>query len=248
MRDTSKQRPDASIAGSGKLAGGVYGKVRIAGSGSVDGDLEAGEVSISGSGNLGGSVKAEKLSTAGSCSIRGDVEVRVIKSSGSIKVEGGIVARSIKVFGSHRVGGSVRAEEVKVAGIIKVEGDVEAERFEASGAFHVSGLINADQVEIELDGIGSSARDIGGSEIEVTSRRSFSRLFHRRGRLEVESIEGDNIYLEATNAQVVRGKRVRIGDGCRIDTVEYTESLEVSPNATVSSRVKTGDSSSIQAN
>ncbi len=57
--------------------------------------------------------------------------------------------------------------------------------------------------------------------------------------LDVELIEGDDVSLEATNAQIIRGKRVKVGDRCRIDTVEYSESLEVSPKATVQRQVKT---------
>ena len=49
----------------------------------------------------------------------------------------------------------------------------------------------------------------------------------------------DDISLEATDAQIVRGTRVKVGNGCRIDTVEYSESLEVSPRATVQNRIKT---------
>ena len=175
--------------------------------------------------------------------MRGNVKTGVFKSSSSVKVEEGIAARSIKAAGSHQSGSSVKAEDITIAGSYRVEGDVEAERFEIDGTFRVSGLINADKIEIELDGSGSSAREIGGSEVEVRSHSSFFRLFggRRHSRLEVDSIEGDDIFLEATSAKVVRGKRVRIGDGCKIDTVEYTESLEVSPDATVSNQARTGD-------
>ncbi len=83
MSEDRDRKPDGNIAGSGKLPGGLYGKVKIAGSASVDGDLEADEIEIAGSGNLKGNVKAEKLSAAGSCRIRGDIEAGLIKSSGS---------------------------------------------------------------------------------------------------------------------------------------------------------------------
>ena len=88
MSDDKDRKLDGNIAGSGKLPGGVYGNVKIAGSGSVDGDLEADEIEVAGSGNLKGRVKAEKLSTAGSCRIRGDVEVGLIESSVLIRIAG----------------------------------------------------------------------------------------------------------------------------------------------------------------
>ena len=71
MSDDRARKPDRSIAGTGELPGGLYGNVAIAGSGSVDGDLEADEIKVAGSGDLKGSVKAVKLSSAGSCRIPG---------------------------------------------------------------------------------------------------------------------------------------------------------------------------------
>ena len=126
---------------------------------------------------------------------------------------------------------------VKVAGIFEVEGDVEAEQCDLRGVFEVAGPINADRVDADLDGSRSSAREIGGAKIKVTSR---SGQFRSAGRLSVESIEGDDVYLEATDAQIVRGKTVVVGHGCRIGTVEYAESLEVSPKAAVENQVKVG--------
>ncbi|MCL6576409.1 hypothetical protein [Kyrpidia sp.] len=39
----------------------------------------------------------------------------------------------------------------------------------------------------------------------------------------METIEGDDIYLENTRARVVRGTRVQIGPGCQIGLLEYSE-------------------------
>ena len=106
------------------------------------------------------------------------------------------------------------------------------------GGFRVSGLIKAGQVDVELGG-RSNARKIRGSVIVVKSRRSFFSWARMCKHLNVDLIEGDDISLEATYAQIVRGTRVNVGNGCRIDTVEYSESLEVSPKATVQNQVKT---------
>ena len=233
-----EQKQEGNIAGSGNLPGGVYGNVKIAGSGSVNGDLEADEIEIAGSGNLMGSVKAKKLSTAGSCKIIGDVEVGLIESAGSFNVEGDVVAHSIEAAGSYEAGRSLKAELIKIAGSCQVENDVMAEQFVLQGGFRVSGVINAGQVEIELSG-RSHSREIRGSRIDVKSKRSFFFWTRMGKHLNVELIEGDDISLEATNAHIVRGIRVKLGNGCQIDTVEYAESLEVSPKATVQNRIKT---------
>ncbi|MNG32826.1 hypothetical protein D3C84_1189280 [compost metagenome] len=41
-----------------------------------------------------------------------------------------------------------------------------------------------------------------------------------------QTIEGDHIYLEYTTAEVVRGAHIKIGPGCEIGRIEYTEKLE----------------------
>jgi hypothetical protein len=46
--------------------------------------------------------------------------------------------------------------------------------------------------------------------------------------------EGGEISLEYVTSPKVSGARVKIGDGCRIDLLEYSESYEISPKAKVS--------------
>ena len=48
------------------------------------------------------------------------------------------------------------------------------------------------------------------------------------------------VKLEYTQADVVRGRRVRIGEGCSIGRVEYSESLDALPG-TVGEAVQTGE-------
>ena len=57
---------------------------------------------------------------------------------------------------------------------------------------------------------------------------------------QVGDIEGDDVDLEYTQADVVRGRRVRIGEGCSIGRVEYSESLDAW-DGTVGESVCTGE-------
>jgi len=95
----------------------------------------------------------------------------------------------------------------------------------------------------------SAAKEIGGERIDV--RRGgwrekgilldgLVKLFAGGGTaaLETKQIEGDEVSLEDTEAEVVRGKKVEIGPGCRIGRVEYSESLKVASDAVVKERVK----------
>jgi hypothetical protein len=51
-------------------------------------------------------------------------------------------------------------------------------------------------------------------------------------------LEADEISLEATVAKIVRGKRVIIGPECRIDRIEYAESLQIDPKSAVKEQVR----------
>ncbi|MBI3830518.1 MAG: hypothetical protein HY291_13440, partial [Planctomycetes bacterium] len=57
-------------------------------------------------------------------------------------------------------------------------------------------------------------------------------------KLEAKTIEGDAVELENTVADLVKGKRVKIGKGCKIGAVEYTESIAVNDKASVKKQTK----------
>ena len=83
---------------------------------------------------------------------------------------------------------------------------------------------------------------IGGGSIHILQKDTavILGLFRTTpGRARIGSIEGDDIELENVEADIVRGKYVRIGHGCRIGTVEYGENLEAEPG-TVSRSTQTG--------
>ena len=111
-----------------------------------------------------------------------------------------------------------------------------------SGLYSIGGLLNAETVELTA-AAGCSVGDIGGSKITV--RREVPGLLRRlfsgaaTHSTKVHTIEGDDIALEYVTADVVRGRRVQIGEGCRIGRVEYAETLEAA-DGTVSESVRTG--------
>ena len=47
-----------------------------------------------------------------------------------------------------------------------------------------------------------------------------------KNELTADVIEGDNVYLENTTARVVRGNNITIGQGCKIEMVEYKEDFK----------------------
>ena len=212
------------ISGSGKLTGSVScTELHIAGSGKVEGDLSCGgDLKISGSGKIVGSARTGSISVAGSGNIGGQASAE----------------RDIHIAGSLH-SGPVRCSTLKITGTLNADGDVSAEEAIVRGSIHAAGLINAEKVDIVLGG-NSSADSIGGSTITVSTRIEnkgfFARLFTGggHGTLTVtNSIEGDLITLENTEAASVTGRIVKIGPNCRIGQVYYTEGVEISPESNV---------------
>ena len=244
----SEERRSASLSGAGSLGGGEYTRVSISGAGKVNGDLIADELKISGAGKVQGRTEAVHITVSGSGSFSDAVIADEMKVSGSAKVDGSVDAKELKCSGTFRATGDMSSEYIKVTGHIRVGGDVESDIFKASGGFDIEGLLSADKIEIRTGG-RCQAREIGGERIDVR-RGGFRekgifldgliKIFTGGGAAEVRTstIEGDVIHLEDTVADVVRGKRVEIGPGCRIASVEYSESLEIHDSAAVERQTK----------
>ncbi len=238
---------NVTISGSGRIEGGDYGTVTIAGSGRVLGDLTAEEFKAAGSAKVEGNLKAQRFEAAGSFRCEGDLEVEEGEAAGSFKVAGRIKAKELKLAGAIQAKG-ISGGYLRAGGALAVAENVEVETFRLTGSFEVGGLLSADRVEVELEG-RSQAREIGGEKISIRAgQKSLGGLISQAlgfifgqsapRELIVETVEGDEVELENTEAQLVRGGKVRIGPGCRIGRVEYTETLEVAPGAVIKEEVK----------
>ncbi len=229
---------DINISGSGSVGTGEYEKIRVSGSARGEGLIRCEELHVS------GSFRHEAVECSGKTHISGSAKInklaaKEIHVSGSLKCEESLVSEEeTKVSGVLQCGKDVKCGELKVYGAAKIGGGVEAEKVELSGAVQCKGLVNAEEIFVRLEGhneIGS----IGGSKITVKSERSggglMGFLFGRKdGSLEVkDSIEGDEIYLEHTEAKTVTGKKVEIGEGCKIEKLQYFEEAIISPKAKV---------------
>ncbi len=244
----SEKRNSATISGAGTISGGTYDRVSISGAGKVTGDLSADEIKISGSGKIQGKTEATLIAASGSAVFSQDVIADEMKVSGSARVDGQVRVKELKCSGTFKTAKGIASEYIKVSGDLRVGEDVEAEIFKASGGFKIEGLLSADRVEIKLGG-RCQAREIGGERIEVTRGGwrekgilldGLIKLFTGGGTAELHTtqIEGDEILLEDTIAEIVRGKTVEIGPGCRIGLVEYSESLKIHPDAVVEKQTK----------
>ena len=217
------------IRGSGTVAGGQhFEEFKCAGSGHVTGDLIADEAHIAGACVIDGRCVGTEFHASGRAEIAKDVAVEEFHVSGRATVGGDVKAVEVHVSGAARIGGSILdADEVQVAGSIQVAGAVKTKEFMSRGAFDIASGVEADEVNIRLAG-SSRTNAIKAQEIEVRREK-------RNGDLTVETIEGDEVYLEATRAGLVRGRTVHLGPYCSVHTVE-AEDLEVHETASFKER------------
>ena len=264
------------IYGVGKQRGGRFGRVLIAGSGKITGNVECDRFELPGAGKIeegsllvhgpmeiDGACKVEgcaeaetlevngSLKTAGPSRVAGNLEVNGSMKTenaslavggradicGSLKTEGDFSAEMLDVTGAVHVEGSLKTTEAVVDGVLKVEGEVQAERFRAEGVVKIDGLLNAETVELGLAGEDEIASIGGGSVRVYRSRRGFG-LFNKRPHLLAELIEADEISLEYTDVETVRGVNVHIGPECVVDRVEYSGTLTTDASASIGTRVK----------
>lgn len=250
---------DIHISGGGRVGGGRCGSVNISGSGKIQGNLECenfhvsgagkvedgsltvhGPVVCSGAAKVEGPINAVSARVSGSLHVEGSAEFQeALSISGSFKTEGDLKAGSLSASGVCKTEGSISGNVISVSGVLKAEGDVQAERFQSTGALSIEGLLNAETIEIQLSG-DSMIHTIGGGSVQVVKKSGSFVLFglSRRTHLTSELIEADEINLEYTDCETVRGVNVHVGPECVIDRVEYSGTLTTDPNCTVREKVK----------
>lgn len=232
-----------SISGSGKITGDINcTKFRISGSGKVEGSITTNDFSISGSGKVTRDLKCVKGSISGSGKIEGSVYGGSFTISGSGTVEGNFKGDEFTINGAGRVGGRINGTRVSLLGAVNVGQGIEGEIIDIRGSIRTNGMVNGDQVNIEVDG-RTEIDEIGATKVSVfksiQGRSTFSRfmlaLFGGKdhGCLVAKTIEADEIYLENTIADVVRGGKIVIGEGCKIKKIEYTGSFEVNSETSI---------------
>ena len=238
---------DLNIAGSGQITPGEYDTIRVSGSGHLGDAVRCKNLYGSGSAN-GSNVVCEKdFHISGSCGFSGKVTAGNVAISGGSSFGGDVEATErIAISGGMSCGGDLRYKQLQVSGNGKVSGDVEAELAKIRGALDCEGLLNAEEVDIEFEK-GMTVGSIGGSKIAIYKRHGeakkkkarlplFSSLIKKTTAGTVcvtNSIEGDEIALEGVVTPRVSGRVVAIGADCEIELVQYSEQVEVSPEAKV---------------
>ncbi|OWV37761.1 hypothetical protein CE489_09870 [Bacillus spizizenii] len=224
------------LYGAGHAAGGAYHHVSIKGEGVIGEGLSAAGCRIFGTGLFLGEAETERLRVFGESECKGNLTAGRINIYGTMKVSGSLQFDRFNLKGLTEICGNMTGESCDVKGKLSVKGDCETEMFHVTGCVDVSGLLNAGDIKLGLSHDVSHVREIGGTTITVKRRATF---FNRKKvKLIADVIEGDQVYLENTEAAVVRGKEVIIGAGCSIGTIEYKNKCECDHHSKIKEKTK----------
>ncbi|MFJ7668916.1 hypothetical protein ACIQXI_17710 [Lysinibacillus sp. NPDC097195] len=156
-------------------------------------------------------VIARVLKNTGSCVMKSDCEIAEVTNAGNLTIHNGQIA-TINSSGKLTIEQSLRVQQFYALGIVKAQ-EIHATHFylKLSGASKIEKLM-ADEITIEKD------------------KLSIPLL---RKKLHCHTIKGKQLHLTDTNAEVVEGEVVVVGSHCTIQTLYYTKSYSISPNAKV---------------
>jgi cytoskeletal protein CcmA (bactofilin family) len=216
-----------SITGSSDAAGGKYNKVSFVGEGTIAGDVECNRLKCVGTLDLEGHLKSTDIGVVGTFSVSGDIQADAVKITGTVIVGGNAILKKLRCSGMIEARGNLHSEQIDLRGHLTAQGDCEAEIFTARGIFTIGGLLNVGVLDVKLYQ-NCQAKEIGAERIRIRRATLLNplNLFFKPSSnaiLSASIIEGDEIYLEHTKAQIVRGNHVTIGPGCNIELVEYKE-------------------------
>jgi len=230
-----------TTAGDMDVSEGVYGKISSAG------DLR-----------IVGKIKAEKIKSAGDIIANEEVEVgnmtifgdglfkKLLKASevstfGDLESQNTIEAKELKVYGGVR-GKIFNTEKFIVNGDIEAADEINSDFLEINGTIKALGSMNIGSGNFNLMG-DSKVNEIFCQDLRVNAGDSsytgiLSGLISRNGngKLVAELIEGDEIFLENTICDIVRGKNIQIGRGSKIRRVEYQDTLKIFENGEVTEK------------
>lgn len=171
-----------------------------------------------------------------------DVEIK-----GSGQISGDIECNKYEVYGNgeSNVQGDIITDEASIQGSLNLKGDLNAEICKIDGGFDIDGLLNVEEFELSMHW-PCKVSEIGGTTINIKNNTKFSFLGiknmikpHSNKRLlEVDTIEADEIHLENTNANIVRGKKITLGPDCKINKIEYQDSFTEHEKSNVESSEK----------
>lgn len=163
---------ELNVAGSVRLKGPIkLGIIRVSGSLSADGDIEAEALHTSGSMGVAGNLKAKEIRISGLLAVRGDAETRDLDVSGFAIITGSLGASEIRISGK-LVAPEIKAEIIDVSGKI-FSRVITARKIRIRKKSVVEGEIRACEVIVERE---AEAEAIIAEKAEVEMKAKVGRI------------------------------------------------------------------------
>ncbi len=172
-----------------------------------------------------------KVIIDGMSSISGDLTCDSMEVDGVCKINGNVrVKYMFEMDGVCNIAGDLDAEDVDFGGRMNITGNMSAEKVRVEGSLTVNRTLNAGELDLKFQG-QARAKEVVGGKIRIHLRTG-------TGHFQAELIEGDEIDIERSRVDTIRGGRVAIGKGCAVGKVEYRDELTLHPKAVVKEKVK----------
>jgi cytoskeletal protein CcmA (bactofilin family) len=223
------------VDGTAKVGDAVHAeRVAVDGTAKFRQDVTADEVAVDGTTKVTGDASGSEFGVDGTLKVGGNLDGHDVEIDGTAKVSGSLVAADATVDGTVKVGGLTDVTDLEVDGSGKF-GDVNADVVAATGALR-AGDVAARTFDLALKS-ESQARTVRASEVDVRRREgaaSIGKKLLGRGDpvFDVETVEGERVALDATNAETVVADRVTLGPDATVDVV-YSDDVDADPGADV---------------
>ena len=141
--------------------------------------------------------------------------------NGYCKTKGIIKGKFLEVNGRVNSEKEVSFDNIKVSGELFVNGNCQCEDLYLDGRMKISGLLSGDNLDLNIS--------------KVNELLFFYK--ERNAKLICDEIEADEIYLENTYCNIVRGRNITIGDGCVLNKIEYTGEINITGKSEIKEKV-----------
>ena len=240
-----KKLNSLNVNGMGTYGGGEFECVNVSGKCKIIEEINCESIDVSGSATFEGNVACLRGRVSGSCKVEKDINAEEISISGIYKQNGSAVAQHFEVSGIAKIKQCLSVNKLYSSGILNVKGDINGEEVRSEGIINCGGLLNCESLEI-YSMCGCKLNEVGAAIVKIRQQgwkiNKLISLFVPQSRSAVVNvIEGDDIYLEECDVKVIRGKNVKLGKSCHIDTIEYSGTFEKDDASTVENLVKVGE-------
>ncbi|WP_288221824.1 hypothetical protein [uncultured Clostridium sp.] len=212
-----------NIEGIGSIREGQYEAITIDGVGTIQGDISVKRIEVNGKSKALGKISCNKMDVNGYCKTKGIIKGKFLEVNGRVNSEK-----------------EVSFDNIKVSGELFVNGNCQCEDLYLDGRMKISGLLSGDNLDLNISKV-NEIKEIGGEKVSVKKNKTIYKLLffskERNAKLICDEIEADEIYLENTYCNIVRGRNITIGDGCVLNKIEYTGEINITGKSEIKEKV-----------